>query len=88
MTFKSFKGIDYIFRRLQDIGDAKGINIDTIPDYIESCRIMAECEFDHIEPTREQKQFIAETAKSMAQGMGVRWDSLLHKAVEMVLNDA
>lgn len=88
MTLKSFKGIDYIFTRLQDIGDSQGINIDTIPDYIESCRIMAECEFDHIEPTHEQKQFIAETAKSMAQGMGVKWDDLLHKAVEMVLNDA
>ena len=44
MTFKSFKGIDYVFTRLQEIGDA--------------------------------------------QGMGVRWDNLLHKVVEMVLNDA
>ena len=88
MTFKSFKGIDYIFIRLEQIGDEQGINIDTIPDYSESCRIMAECEFDHIEPTPEQKRFIAETAKSMAQGMGVKWENLLHKAIEMVLNDA
>ena len=88
MTFKSFKGIDYVFTRLQNIGDAQSINIDTIPDYIESCRIMAECEFDHIKPTREQKLFIVETARNMAQRLGVSWERLLQTAVEMVCNDA
>lgn len=88
MYIKSFKGIDYIFMRLQNIGDAQGVNIDTIPDYIESCRIMAVCEFDHIAPTPEQKRFIAETAKSMAQGLGIKWEHLLHRAVEIMFNEA
>lgn len=66
----NIKAIDFVLRTCERTAD---FNIDTLPDYVEVCRILADFEVFHIEPTYEQRAFIGDTLESLCEGLGLNW---------------
>lgn len=76
--------IDIILNEIEDRADQQQFNLDGFEPYVEICRICADFEVLHIEPTFEQKMFCAETLETLCNGLGLNYHALLTHALYLL----
>lgn len=78
------RAIDIVLNAIEDRADQKAFDLDAYEPYVEICRICADLEVFHIEPTIEQKQFCAETLETLCNGLGLNYHALLTHALHTI----
>ena len=75
----NIKAIDFVLRTCERAAD---FDIDTLPDYVEVCCILADLEVFHIEPTYEQRIFVGDTLERLCEGLGLDWYTVATVALQ------
>ena len=78
------RAIDIVLNAIEDRADQKAFDLDSYEPYVEICRICADLEVFHIEPTTEQKMFCAETLETLCGGLGLDYHALLTHALHQL----
>lgn len=78
------RAIDIVLNAIEDRADQKAFDLDSYEPYVEICRICADFEVFHIDPTVEQKQFCAKTLENLCNGLGLNYDALLTHALHLL----
>jgi hypothetical protein len=75
----NINAIKFVLRTCERVAD---FDLNTLPDYVKVCEIIANFEFRHMIPTYEQRAFVGDTLESLCEGLGLDWHTMATIALQ------